>query len=135
MITTASAATTTTCASFGADQVIDYNTGFHQVVSGCDAVFDTVGGEVTQRSFAVLKPGGRPPSSPPARRRRSRARRRAVAAPNVARDRPHLERIVELSERRGVPARDYALPAGRGRRGARGQPRAPPRGKLVLVMR
>jgi NADPH:quinone reductase-like Zn-dependent oxidoreductase len=28
-------------------------------VKGCDAVFDTVGGEVAQKSFAVLKPGGR----------------------------------------------------------------------------
>jgi threonine dehydrogenase-like Zn-dependent dehydrogenase len=32
---------------------------FTQVVTGCDAVFDTVGGDVAQRSFAVLKPGGR----------------------------------------------------------------------------
>jgi len=28
-------------------------------VSGCDAVFDTVGGDVAQISFAVLKAGGR----------------------------------------------------------------------------
>jgi NADPH:quinone reductase-like Zn-dependent oxidoreductase len=28
-------------------------------VKGCDAVFDTVGGEVAQKSYAVLKPGGR----------------------------------------------------------------------------
>src|SRR6476660_4313704 len=28
-------------------------------VSNCDAVFDTVGGEVALRSFSVLKPGGR----------------------------------------------------------------------------
>jgi hypothetical protein len=26
-------------------------------MSNCDAVFDTVGGDVAQRSFAVLKPG------------------------------------------------------------------------------
>ena len=30
-----------------------------RAVSGCDAVFDTVGGDVAQKSFAVLKPGGR----------------------------------------------------------------------------
>jgi NADPH:quinone reductase-like Zn-dependent oxidoreductase len=28
-------------------------------VSACDAVFDTVGGDVAQKSFVVLKPGGR----------------------------------------------------------------------------
>ena len=46
--------------SLGADEVIDYNAvDFTQAVSGCDAVFDTVGGEVARKSFAVLKPGGR----------------------------------------------------------------------------
>ena len=50
----------TICASIGADEIIDYNAqDFAKVVSGCDAVFDTVGGDVTQRSFAVLRPGGR----------------------------------------------------------------------------
>ena len=29
---------------------------FAQVVSGCDAVFETVGGDVAKRSFAVVKP-------------------------------------------------------------------------------
>ena len=44
----------------GADKIIDYNAqDFTQVVTGCDAVFDTVGGDVAQKSFAVLKPGGR----------------------------------------------------------------------------
>jgi NADPH:quinone reductase-like Zn-dependent oxidoreductase len=46
--------------SLGADQVIDYNAeDFTKVISGCDAVFDTVGGNVAIKSFAVLKPGGR----------------------------------------------------------------------------
>jgi len=44
---------------YGADQVIDYAaTPFEKVVKDVDAVFDTVGGEVQQRSFGVLKPGG-----------------------------------------------------------------------------
>ncbi len=29
------------------------------MVSNCDAVFDMVGGEAVQKSFAVLRPGGR----------------------------------------------------------------------------
>jgi NADPH:quinone reductase-like Zn-dependent oxidoreductase len=44
----------------GADEIIDYNAqDFTQVVTGCDAVFDTVGGDAAQKSFSVLKPGGR----------------------------------------------------------------------------
>lgn len=44
----------------GADEIIDYNASdFTQAVANCDAVFDTVGGDVAQRCLAALKPGGR----------------------------------------------------------------------------
>ena len=98
VITTASKANHDYVRSLGADQAIDYNTeDFTKVVSGCDAVFDTVGGDVTQRSFACLKPGGRAafigsgaqaPASP----------RTDVTSlrPKVGRDRAHLERIASL---------------------------------------
>ena len=60
VITTASAANHEYVRGIGADEIIDYNArDFTQVVANCDAVFDTVGGDVAQRSFAVLKPGGR----------------------------------------------------------------------------
>jgi NADPH:quinone reductase-like Zn-dependent oxidoreductase len=60
VITTTSAANIDYVKSLGADQVIDYNAqNFTRIVSGCDAVFDTVGGDVAKQSFAVLKPGGR----------------------------------------------------------------------------
>ena len=60
VITTTSAANRDYVLGLGADRVIDYNAqDFTTVVSGCDAVFDTVGEEVAQKSFAVLKPGGR----------------------------------------------------------------------------
>ena len=43
----------------GADQVIDYRSQrFDELLSGYDAVFDTVGGETYLRSFRVLRPGG-----------------------------------------------------------------------------
>lgn len=43
----------------GADTVIDYKkTRFEQTVHQADAVFDTVGGEVTSRSLSVLRKGG-----------------------------------------------------------------------------
>jgi NADPH:quinone reductase-like Zn-dependent oxidoreductase len=44
----------------GADEVIDYQaTRFEEVVREIDVVFDTVGGETLERSWGVLKPGGR----------------------------------------------------------------------------
>ena len=96
VVTTASAANHDYVRSLGADEVIDYNAqDFTKVVSGCDAVLDTVGGDVAIRSFAVLKPGGRAafvggqaPVSP----------RDDVKSlkPKVGRGRPNLERIVSL---------------------------------------
>ncbi len=98
VITTASAANHDYVRTLGADEIIDYNAvDFTKVVKNCDAVFDTVGGDVAQRSFAVLKPGGRAAfigSGPQA----PKPDRTDVVAlrPAVGRDRPHLERIVEL---------------------------------------
>ena len=60
VIATSSAANLDYVRSLGADEVVDYNAqDFTRVISGCDAVFATVGGDVAQKSFAVLKPGGR----------------------------------------------------------------------------
>jgi NADPH:quinone reductase-like Zn-dependent oxidoreductase len=43
----------------GVDQAIDYTaTRFDEVVHDVDVVLDTIGGEVLQRSWKVLKPGG-----------------------------------------------------------------------------
>jgi NADPH:quinone reductase-like Zn-dependent oxidoreductase len=44
----------------GADEVIDYRTqGFEDWVADVDLVFDTVGGETWERSWSVIRPGGR----------------------------------------------------------------------------
>ncbi len=60
VITTTSAANRDYVRGLGADEVIDYNTqDFTKIVSGCDAVFETVGGDVAEKSFVALKPGGR----------------------------------------------------------------------------
>ena len=46
--------------ALGADEVIDYRTQrFEDAVSDQDLVFDTVGGETWERSWDVLRPGGR----------------------------------------------------------------------------
>ncbi len=45
--------------SLGADDVIDYKTQkFEEIVSEVDVVFDTVGGEVQERSWSALRQGG-----------------------------------------------------------------------------
>ncbi len=98
VITTASAANHAYVRALGADVIIDYRAqDFTCQVSGCDAVFDTVGGEVATRSFVVLRPGGRAafiasgPSAPPSPRADVISLR-----PKVGRDRAHLERILAL---------------------------------------
>jgi NADPH:quinone reductase-like Zn-dependent oxidoreductase len=58
VISTASAANHEYVRGLGADVLIDYRKqDFAQLVSGCDAVFDTAGGDVAARSFAVLVEG------------------------------------------------------------------------------
>jgi NADPH:quinone reductase-like Zn-dependent oxidoreductase len=98
VITTTSAANVDYVRGLGADQVIDYTAqDFTRVVSGCDAVFDTVGGDVAQKSFAVLRPGGRGAfiasgiQAPKPERDDVTALR-----PAVGRARAPLERIAEL---------------------------------------
>jgi NADPH:quinone reductase-like Zn-dependent oxidoreductase len=105
VITTASAANHDYVRALGADQVIDYRSqDFGKLVSGCDAVFDTVGGDVTLRSFAVLRPGGRLASiavgaSAPLSPRSDVTSLR----PKVDRDRPHLDRVASLVAQGAVP--------------------------------
>ncbi len=60
VIGTASAANLDFVRSLGADEVIDYRAErFEDVARDVDVVFDTVGGETLERSWGVLKPGGR----------------------------------------------------------------------------
>jgi NADPH:quinone reductase-like Zn-dependent oxidoreductase len=98
VITTASAANHDYLRNLGADEIIDYNAkDFTVVLANCDAVFDTVGGDVAQRSFAVLRPGGRAafiasgPQAPIPNRADV-----ASLRPPVGRARRHLDRIGEL---------------------------------------
>ncbi|MER3554023.1 MAG: NADPH:quinone reductase [Meiothermus sp.] len=59
VVGTASSANEALVRELGANQFVDYTAQpFEQVVREMDAVFDCVGGEVTQRSLEVLKPGG-----------------------------------------------------------------------------
>ncbi len=60
VIGTASASNLEFVRGLGADQVIDYKAQkFEDVVHDVDLVFDTVGDDTLERSYAVLKKGGR----------------------------------------------------------------------------
>lgn len=100
VITTASAANIGYLRELGADEIIDYNEqDFTEIVSDCDAVFETVGGDVALRSFDVLKPGGRAAFIASGANGLESPRADAQSLrPAVGRDRPHLERVVELFE-------------------------------------
>jgi NADPH:quinone reductase-like Zn-dependent oxidoreductase len=57
---TASARDAELVRDLGADEVIDYRAQrFEEIVADVDLVFDTVGGETWERSWDVLRPGGR----------------------------------------------------------------------------
>jgi NADPH:quinone reductase-like Zn-dependent oxidoreductase len=98
VISTTSAANMDYVRGLGADEVIDYNAqNFTRVVSGCDAVFDTVGGDVAQQSFAVLKPGGRAAFIASGAQAPKPDRSDVTALrPPVTRSRQAMERVAEL---------------------------------------
>lgn len=138
VITTASAANHAYVSGLGADQVIDYNKeDFTKVVKDVDAVFETVGGDVAMRSFAVVRSGGRAafigsgataPVSPRADVQSLR--------PAVGRDRPHLERILHLHATGAVrPPEIRVFPLSQAVEAQRISEGRHFRGKLVLQVR
>lgn len=138
VITTASARNHDYVRQLGADRVIDYQTqDFATAVKDCDVVFDTVGGEVQVRSYAVLKPGGRlvwiaaaPAGFTPPRKDV------AVLRPNVARDRVHLQRIAALFEAGAVsPPAITRYPLAETAEAHRVSESRHLQGKLVLIVR
>jgi NADPH:quinone reductase-like Zn-dependent oxidoreductase len=98
VITTTSAVNVSYVRGLGADEVIDYNAqDFTRAVSDCDAVFDTVGGDVAQKSFAVLKPGGRAAFIASGAQAPKPGRNDVTSLrPAVGRARAPLERIAQL---------------------------------------
>jgi NADPH:quinone reductase-like Zn-dependent oxidoreductase len=111
VITTTSAANHDYVRSLGADEIIDYNAvDFAQVVGDCDAVFDTVGGDVAQRSFAVLKPGGRAAFIASGAQAPKPERDDVTSLrPPVGRARRHLDRIAQLFQAGAVRAPEIKL--------------------------
>lgn len=59
VIATTSAKNSALVKSLGADEIIDYRTqSFEKMVTDVDIVFDSLGGEIQQKSWQVLKPNG-----------------------------------------------------------------------------
>jgi NADPH:quinone reductase-like Zn-dependent oxidoreductase len=111
VITTASAANHPYLRTLGADEIIDYNAvDFATAVRDCDAVFETVGGNVAQKSFQVLKPGGRAAfiASGPQAPKPDRTDVESLRPP-VGRARRHLDRISQLFLEGAVLAPEITL--------------------------
>jgi NADPH:quinone reductase-like Zn-dependent oxidoreductase len=138
VVATASAANHDYVRALGAHEIIDYrDQDFASLVSDCDAVLDTVGGDVTARSFAVLRPGGRLASvaagaSAPVSPRTDVTSLR----PKVERDRPHLERFAALVAQGAVPLPEIVeYPLAEAAAAHRVSETRHLRGKLVLRVR
>ena len=138
VISTASASNHDYVRGLGADTVIDYRTqDFTQRVSGCDAVFDTVGGDVTARSFAVLRPGGRLASIAAGARAPASPRKDVSSLrPNVERSRRNLERVAALVDEGAVRIPEISVfPLAQAAAAHRVSEGRHLRGKLVLRVR
>jgi NADPH:quinone reductase-like Zn-dependent oxidoreductase len=138
IITTTSAGNHDYVKSLGADRAIDYRReDFTAVVSGCDVVFDTVGGEVRAGCYQVLKPGGRLVwiAPAPANFKPSRGDVETLR-PDVKRDRAHLERMLALLKAGAVwPPQIARYPLAEAAAAHRVSEGRHLRGKLVLEVR
>jgi NADPH:quinone reductase-like Zn-dependent oxidoreductase len=138
VITTASAGNAEYVRSLGADRVIDYRAeNFAKTVSGCDVVFDTVGGDVRPGCYTVLKPGGRmvfistAPDGFVVPRDDVKTLR-----PAVNRDRAHLDRMVALLKAGAVsPPAIVEYPLSEAAAAHRVSEARHLHGKLVLMVR
>ena len=109
--TTASASNAEFVAELGADIAIDYRTtDFTDQLSEVDLVFDTMGGEVHLRSFAVLASGGRMTylNADPLPDDKPRDDVTVSAAP-LAYDTAALDRIAELVDSGAIAPRVSAI--------------------------
>lgn len=111
VITTTSTANMDYVCTLGADRIIDYTKeDFTKLGQVCDAVFETVGGDVAVKSYAVLRPGGRAAfiasggKAPEPPRSDVQGLR-----PPVPRTRAAMERVAELFGKGAVRAPEIKL--------------------------
>jgi NADPH:quinone reductase-like Zn-dependent oxidoreductase len=104
VLTTTSAPNKDYVRSLGADVTIDYrNDEFDKIAKDCDALFETVGGDVATTASNKLRKGGRAAfiASGPEAPRLDR-KDIVLLRPNVGRDRHFLERVLTLYERGAI---------------------------------
>ena len=114
VIATASGRNRALVESLGVDQFVDYTTTrVAEAVEPVDAVFDTIGGEVQEAAWSILKPGGIQVSiiSPPSEEKANAMGLRAgfvFIGPNA----PVLERLAEMVDAgrlRPIVGAEFAL--------------------------
>ena len=110
---------------------------FEEQISGVDVVIDTVGGAMTERSYAVMRPGGRlvtlgaPPAWDQARAHGAHAMF-FVVTPDPG-ELAQLAGLVDTGRLRPVVSQVFPLSEGRRAFESGGRPRPP--GKTVLTVR
>ena len=129
----------------GADEVIDYKTQkFEMMLKDFDAVYDTVGGEVTNKSFEVLRkslPAGRQGGilvSMLGQPNEELAKKYGVTGigQNTQNNREHLTRLAELVDSGKIKVHvDKAFPLEQVREAFSYLETGSPRGKVVLKIK
>jgi NADPH:quinone reductase-like Zn-dependent oxidoreductase len=110
VITTARATHHDYLREIGADEIIDYTqSDFTQIGQRCDAVFDTVGGDVGPKSYSVLKPGGRAAFIAFAQAPKPERDDVTPLRPLVSRARAPLDRVADLFVKGAVRAPEVKL--------------------------
>lgn len=121
--------------ALGADTAIDYGRQkFEDMLSDYDAVFDTVGGETTNRSFRILKKGGMLVSMLGAPDPILAEQYGVIAiGQNTKTNTEHLTRLAELVDGGKIKARvDKVFRLDQVKEAFRYQIHQPPRGKVVV---
>lgn len=96
VIGTASTGSVEKARQLGSDEVIDHTTARFEDLNPVDLVFDTVGGDRLERSFAVLRPGGRLVSVA-AEPSQERAAERGISAVYFVVE-PNRHQLIELTQ-------------------------------------
>lgn len=124
--------------SLGADEVIDYTSeDFSEMLKDYDAVYDTVGGETTDKSFKVLKKGGVLVSMlGEPKKELAEEYGVTVVGQNTQTDRKNLTRLAELVDKNIIkPEVDKVFPLEQTKDAFEYAENSHPRGKVVIQVK
>lgn len=124
--------------NLGADQIIDYKQEkFEEIVKDMDIVFDTVGGETTDKSFKVLKKGGVLVSmvGEPNEELANQYQVKALGQ-GTNTDSEHLARVAELVDQGAIKAQvDKVFPLVQIKQAFEHLEKGSPKGKVVIKIK